>query len=114
MDVVVIDGKQRYFKKALEYETKKIKKYWRLVNYPLEAFAVCIEIKIRVSGNMKRIKKDIKKLYTIGETKKEKGCFVYLVVVDRKASIKSINDIQKYCDNNRVTLKKAIPSKQTS
>lgn len=112
VDVVVIDGKQRYFKKALEYEAKKIKKYWRLVNYPLEAFAVCIEVKIRVSGNMDRIEKDINELRKIRKTKKD--CLVYFLVVDRKASIESIKEIRELCDkNNDVPLFKAIPSDQT-
>ena len=127
VDVVVIDGKRDYFKQSCTYEKlvidenrehfeqkrkhKKIKfkKYWRLVNYPLEAFVVCIEAKIRVSGNMDRIKKDINELRKIKKTKKD--CLVYLVVLDRNASIEKIKEIKKLCKNN-VPLFKAIPSDQ--
>ena len=111
VDVVVIDGKRKYFDQACTDEKIKNKECWRLVTYPLEAFAVCIEVKIRVSGNMDRIKKDINELRKIRETKKD--CLVYFLVVDRKASIKSIKKIKELCDKNNVPLFKAIPSDQT-
>ena len=60
---------------------------------------------------MDRIKKDINELRKIRETKKD--CLGYFLVVDRKASIKSIKKIKELCDKNNVPLFKAIPSDQT-
>lgn len=108
VDIVIVNSKQKYFRRAEEISPKK---YWRLVTFPLKAFAVCIEVKIRISGNIKRIKKDIKKLCKIRET--NKNCLVYLVVVDRKASNVSIENIRKFCDENGVPLHIAVPSYQT-
>lgn len=99
VDIVIINNKQEYFGQA---ENLCPKDYWRLVTYPLEAFAVCIEVKIRVSGNIKRIKKDINKLRKIRETKK--NCLAYLVVVDRKASTKNKETIETFSRNNGVPL----------
>ena len=108
VDIVIVDCEQEYFRRAERISSRK---YWRLVTYPLEAFAVCIEVKIRVSGNFDRIRKDIKKLRKIRETKTD--CLVYLVVVDRKASDKSKENIKKYCHENSVRLYIAVPSHQT-
>ncbi|MDH5268145.1 MAG: hypothetical protein OEW62_10780 [Candidatus Bathyarchaeota archaeon] len=104
VDIVLINRKPEYFEKAKDVSPKK---YWRLVTYPLEAFKVCIEVKIRVPGNIKRIKKDIIKLRKIRET--NRSCLVYLVVVDRKASNRSKENIKKYCDENGVPLYIAFP-----
>jgi len=99
VDIVIVSSKQKYFERAKEFSSKK---YWRLVTYPLEAFVACIEVKIRVSGNIKRIEKDIDKLCKIRDTKK--NCLVYLVVVDRKASADSKKRIEKCCRKNGVPL----------
>lgn len=94
VDIVIVERKQEHFRKA---EKLCSEDYWRLVTYPLKAFVVCIEVKIRVSGNIDRIRKDINKLCRIRETKKD--CLVYLVVVDRKALNKRIEKIEGYCKN---------------
>lgn len=94
VDIVIVEKKNHHFTKA---ENLSPKNYWRLITYPLEAFAVCIEVKIRVSGNIDRIRKDINKLCRIRETKKD--CLVYLVVVDRKALNNKMGDIKEYCKN---------------
>lgn len=99
IDIVIIDGNRKYFEQAEKISPEN---YWRLVTYPLEAFAVCIEVKIRVSGNIKRIRKDIKKLCKIRDAKKD--CLVYLFIVDRKASNRSKETIKRYCHKNGVPL----------
>ncbi len=108
VDVVVIDEKKEYFNKACEDEKIESKKFWRLVNYPLEAFVVCIEVKIKVSGNKKRIEKDVNELLAIKGSTNGK-CLVYLLVVDRKASIERIKEIEKLCVENGVILKAFPP-----
>jgi len=108
VDIVIVERKNQHFTKAKKLSPEN---YWRLVTYPLEAFAVCIEVKIRVSGNIKRIKKDIKKLCKI--RKANENCLVYLVVMDRKASNISIENIKKICGKNGVPLHIAVPSYQT-
>lgn len=105
VDIVIVNSEKKYFRRAKKISPKN---YWRLVTYPLEAFAVCIEIKIRVSGNIKRIKKDINKLRKIRET--NRNCLVYLAVLDRKASNRSKENIEKYCHENGVPLYIAFPS----
>lgn len=101
VDIVVVNSDQKYLRWAEEISPKK---YCRLVTFPIEAFAVCVEVKIRVSGNIKRIKEDIEKLSKIKEA--NSNCLVYLVVVDRKATkeSKSIKHIKKLCDENSVLL----------
>jgi len=103
VDVVVIDGKRKYFDQACTDEKIKNKECWRLVIYPLEAFAVCIEVKIRVSGNMDRIEKDINELRKIRETKKD--CLIYLVIVDRKASKEDIEKVRNLCNDNGFSIR---------
>lgn len=108
VDIVIVEKKNQHFTKAKKLSPEN---YWRLVTYPLESFVVCIEVKIRVSGNMDRIEKDINELWKIRETKED--CLVYLLVVDRKISIKNIEKIKELRDKNNVPLFKAIPSDQT-
>jgi len=91
VDIVIIDSDPEYSKKAEKSE----RKYWRIVSYPLEAFHACIEVKIRVSGNIRNIKKDISKLCKIREHNKQ--CLVYLTVVDRKATSEDIKEIKSTC-----------------
>ena len=112
VDIVVVNSEQKYFKRAKEISPKK---YWRLVTFPIEAFVVCIEVKIRVAGNIKRIKKDIEKLVKIREANREanRNCLVYLVIVDRKALKAFLDDIEKLCVENDVPLHSAVPSDQT-
>jgi hypothetical protein len=92
VDIVIIDSDQEYEKTACE---KSDGKYWRIVSYPLEAFHACIEVKIRVSGNIRNIEKDISKLCKIREHNKQ--CLVYLTVVDRKAKPGDIEKIKRKC-----------------
>jgi hypothetical protein len=56
-------------------------RYWRMLSYPIEAIAAALEVKVRVRGNERRIRKDIDKLALIGE-----GRIVRMVIVDRCAT----------------------------
>lgn len=92
VDVAAIDTSESFWNDA--YERVKHRKYWRVSGHPVEAFLAIIEIKIRVHGNIKRIKKDIDKLLAIRE--ENPRCLLYLVIMDRKANPKDIWEIKKY------------------
>jgi len=96
VDIAIIKSEQEYFEQAEEVAPKK---YWRLLTYPLDAFVACIEVKIRVSGNISRIKKDIDKLCKIRDTIHDRGkeCFVHLVVLDSEVSDQSRKKIENLC-----------------
>jgi len=104
IDIVLTSSGMDYFESAETIALKRKRKYWRLLTYPLEAFLVCIEVKIRVSGNIRRIEKDVKKLGKIRHKLRElgKNCFVFLVVVDRFAEGKSKKKIEEYCEKHDV------------
>jgi len=111
VDIVIVSKKRDYFEKAKDTSATILKKYWRLVTYPLEAFKVCIEVKIRVSGNIKRIKRDINKLRMIREANKD--CLVYLIVADRRALPTSKENIKNCCEENDIPFYIAFLSHQT-
>ncbi len=97
VDIVIVDDDMEYFEAARDYSPRK---YWRILSYPLEAFVACIEVKIKVFGNNRRITKDIDKLCLIRETVAEKfnrKCLVYMCVMDRRASSKSIRTVEDKC-----------------
>ena len=100
VDAVIISTSQKYFDEAKENSQDVLEKYWRLVTYPLAAFVACVEVKIRVSGNINRIKSDIDKLRIIKDAKK--NSLVYLVVVDHRAKADNKRIIEKYCLENGV------------
>ena len=52
-----------------------------------------MEFKVRFRGNTSRIRKDIKKLESLND--KNKDCLKYLVIMDCKASRRSVNTIIK-------------------
>ena len=109
VDLAILDMRDRYWKKALE---KAIKdqfgedrsegslRYWRILSYPVEAFRVAIEVKIRVRGNKKKILKDVEKLCAIKRESPE--CLTYMVIADRCAPPNTISDIKEYAERNGI------------
>lgn len=110
VDLAILDLQDKYWKKTILKANKdqKIKrnsnektlKYWRILSYPVEAFHAAIEVKVRVKNNKSRIIKDIKKLSIIKKTNPK--CLTYLIIVDRCTSKKTIKNIQKYAERNRI------------
>jgi len=85
-------------------------KYWRFLLYPSEAFKAVIEFKIRVNNNLKNLKKDIKKLYWLHMRNKE--CLKFIVIMDRKATERCINNIQRALNNKEFIHSCLVGSKE--
>ena len=121
IDLVLVDSDKRFeneaHKKAvLEQGKREIEKlirkglepvedslelrYWRMLSYPVKAFKAAIEAKIRVSGNMPKIRNDVKKLKKIKEENDE--CGLYLVVLDCKADDRKLREIRAFADEYKV------------
>jgi len=95
VDLAITDPE--YFKDAYE-KIRKIQglgdrlKYWRILLYPLKAFHAIFEIKVRVSGNKRRIVDDLNKLSLL--YCRNKTCKYYLIVLDRAATNKQMLSIK--------------------
>lgn len=98
-DLTLVETSEQYwyqaFQHILDHQSKNIKKkrirYWRFLVYPLRAFKAAIEFKIRVQGNKDNIMKDVKKLSLLHQ--KNTCCLKYLIILDRKASDRTIQTI---------------------
>jgi len=101
-DVVVVDDYDRYFKQALEKARKDQGaplnlKYWRMLSYPVEAFHAVLEVKIRLSGNVKEIGQvELPKLSAIQE---KRNCLLYYVVIDRCFKNEDRESLKKFEEN---------------
>lgn len=78
----------------------KEKKYWRYLRFPVEDLKAAMEVKVRVVGNKGRILDDVKKLTTIGE--ENEYCLLCLVILDRKARRRQIEEILKEAEEKNV------------
>jgi hypothetical protein len=122
IDIVVVDGEERFRKEALEKATREQRnkeimklrrkgiepiegslklRYWRMLSYPVKAFRAAIEVKIKVSGNVSKIKNDVKKLRKIRDENRE--CRLYLLVLDRMAASKKLEDLKGFAKSHDVT-----------
>lgn len=113
VDLVIIERDEKYFDEA---EKTSSQEYWRILSYPLDAFVACIEVKVRVAGNIRRIRKDIEKLDRIRNTlqKRGKNCLVHLMVLDRRAPDKSIRTIAAMCRKLSIEVTIAKPDQPIS
>ena len=109
-DVAIVDSDTKYWKITKEkikcLHSKKLKKkklrYWRFLVYPIEAFKAIFEFKMRVQGNLSNIREDIDKLVLIKEA--NSSCLTYMIVLDRKATSKSMNTIREYAREKDIPL----------
>lgn len=108
-DLVLIDPATKFwseaYSKVWDYQTNHGEKrddlrYWRFLAYPVEAFRAVFEFKIRVKGNTRGIKKDIKKLCLI--KCKNPDCLTYLVILDRKGTTKELQKIKNELETEEV------------
>jgi len=96
-DLVLVDDDEKYWKitrtriAQAQTGTDSKLKYWRFLLYPVESFRAVIEFKVRVKGNRKNIRKDIKKMKALHIKNNE--CLKYLVILDRVAPKISVNSI---------------------
>jgi hypothetical protein len=113
VDLAIIERDEKYFNEA---EKTSSQEYWRILSYPLDAFVACIEVKVRVAGNIRRIRKDIEKLDRIRNTlqKRGKNCLVHLMVLDRRAPDKSIRTIAAMCRKLSIEVTIAKPDQPIS
>ena len=100
VDLAVISRDEKYFEDAKTTAGNRFTRYWRLPLYPIEAFQAAIELKVRVSGNLRAIIKDIEKLSKIRLTNAQ--CQVFLLVFDRKGDPRTISEIRELAQANEI------------
>jgi len=105
VDLAVIDLSESFWSEAIEkakFDQSAGKlKYWRILSYPVRAFLVAIEVKVRVQGNTTRIRQDIDKLEAVKI--KNPSCLTYFVILDRCASSLTLKEIFAYANRKNVT-----------
>lgn len=110
-DLAIVDSNKLYWNKtkkkiitlhSVKNPNKKKLRYWRFLIYPVEAFRAVFEFKMRVQGNLTNIREDIDKLVLIHEANPD--CLTFMIILDRKASPKSMNTIREYSQMKGIQL----------
>lgn len=103
-DIIVVSNDKEFWRRAYEnalyYQGKRRKRkvlsYWRFLSYPVDAFYAVVEVKVRVSGNVSKIKRDMDRLFAL--QKKNSNCFTYVLVLDRKAKPRDKKYLKEYSE----------------